>query len=299
MREVPVKTSSGREDLANAPAWRKIMRFYITLKPGIKAMKLPLVGPLLQRLLIQEGADANWFIPAGDPVLAGESIPVGEAIPTGRRCTLPQAVVERLLGEADGIFAMHACPCRTAFHCEVSPQEIGCLHIGPAARRIPGDVGRMLTLPEALEHLERAMAGGLTPTILHMPSEAEIFGVEKTRLLSLCFCCECCCDVRLLLREGPDRYWDFYNHRLPGMQISVSPDCTLCGDCIAACYGGERVITLGETRAEINLRCIGCGRCITVCPQGAIKLEIDSQVGDMIEALLDRIATRVDIIGMR
>jgi ferredoxin len=91
----------------------------------------------------------------------------------------------------------------------------------------------------------------------------------------------------------PDRYWDLYNHRMPGMQISVSPDCTLCGDCIVACYGGARVITLVETRAEINIRCI------PACPQGAIKLEIDSQEGDMIEALLDRIATRVDITGMR
>lgn len=114
MREVRAMASSEREYLASAPAWRKIMRFYTTLKPGIKAMKLPLVGPLLQRLLIQEGVDANWFIPAGDLVPAGESIPVGEAIPTGRRCALPQAAVERLLGEADGIFAMHACPCRTA-----------------------------------------------------------------------------------------------------------------------------------------------------------------------------------------
>jgi len=59
-----------------------------------------------------------------------------------------------------------------------------------------------------------------------------------------------------------------------------------------ACYGGARVITLVETRAEINIRCI------PACPQGAIKLEIDSQEGDMIEALLDRIATRVDITGM-
>jgi len=83
LREVPAMASSEREYLASAPAWRKIMRFYTTLKPGIKAMKLPLVGPLLQRLLIQEGVDANWFIPAG------ESIPVGEAIPTGRRCALP------------------------------------------------------------------------------------------------------------------------------------------------------------------------------------------------------------------
>jgi hypothetical protein len=60
------------------------------------------------------------------------------------------------------------------------------------------------------------------PTILHMPSEAEIFEVDKTQMLSICFCCECCCDVRLLLREGPDRYWDLYNQRMPGLEVVIS-----------------------------------------------------------------------------
>lgn len=60
------------------------------------------------------------------------------------------------------------------------------------------------------------------------------------RLLSVCFCCECCCDVRLMLREGPERYWDLYNQWMPGVDVSVSEACTLCGACVQACYRGER-----------------------------------------------------------
>jgi UDP-glucose 4-epimerase len=226
--------------LSRSPAWRKIMNFYRYLKPGLWAMRLPLVGRWLQRAFIKENQDANWFIP------------VGEAIPVGTQMILPGSLVEGLLRQAEGIFAMSACPCRTAFHYSNHPWTIGCLHLGGAARRIPSEVGRLLTLEEGLAHLQQALASGLIPTILYIPSEAEIFQVDRHKMLSICFCCECCCDVRLMLRDGPDRYWDLYNHRMPGVNVVVSADCVLCGECVRACYGGERVIHMGSERAEIH-----------------------------------------------
>ena len=264
------------------------MDFYRTLKPGLWLMKLPLVGPFVQRATIQEGSDANWFIPRA------ATIPVGERIPAGEQLVLPELVVKRLLQEADGIFAMSACPCRTAFKCQKHPWNMGCLHLGPATYQIPAELGRRLTLQEGLDYLEGALAEGLMPTILHIPSEAEIFKVDKRRMLSICFCCECCCDVRLMLRSGPDRYWDFYNHRMPGLRVVVGPECTRCGECISACYGRERVITMGVERAEIHPRCIGCGRCIPACREGAISLEFDPQI-DLMDALLEKVAARVQI----
>ena len=241
------------------------MDFYRYLKPGIWAMSQPLVGPVLQKAWIPEGRDANWILP------------VNEAIPTGRQVALPGMLVERMLREADGIFAMSACPCRTAFRCTNHSREIGCLHIGPAVRQITGEVGRLLSPAEGLEHVAQALQSGLIPTILYNPSDAEIFGVDKRRMLSICFCCECCCDVRLLLRRGPERYWDLYNQRLPGLEVVVGAGCTLCGECVAACYGGERIIRMGVERAEISDRCIGCGRCVPACPEGAISLELQPE----------------------
>jgi UDP-glucose 4-epimerase len=274
--------SSPSHNLNTSPIWRKIMRFYKTLKPGIAAMRMPLLGPILQKNFIKEKTESNWFIP------------VSEAVQQGRSCALPSTLVADLLRQADGIFAMSACPCRTAFHCQAHPKDLGCLHLGPAVRQIPEEVGRLLTLKEALEHLDRALASGLIPTILHQESEAEIFGVEKTRLLSVCFCCECCCDVRLLLKQGPQRYWDFYNHRLPGLSVVVNDRCTLCEACVIACYGGETVIKMGPLKAEIDERCIGCGRCIPVCPEGALSISIDPNT-DLMESLLERISDRVRI----
>lgn len=266
------------------------MGFYRWLIPGLWAMRLPWIGRYLQRSWIKADSDANWFIPPQ------KTIRVGEAIPMGKQVALPYAVVERLLNEADGIFVMKACPCRTAFHCEEYPWDLGCLHLGAATRDIPPELGRLLTVDEGLGHLAQAMKSGLVPTILYIPSEAGIFRVDKTRMLSICFCCECCCDVRLMLRRGPQRYWELYNQRMPGLSLVVSDACTLCGACVQACYGGEGVIRLGQVRAEINERCLGCGKCISACPEGAISIEFDPEV-DIIQQLLDRISERVQIKG--
>ena len=256
------------------------MNFYKYLKPGIWAMQQPLVGTVLQKAWIREDRDANWILP------------VNEAIPRGQQVALPGMLVARLLREAAGIFGMSACPCRTAFQCANHPHEIGCLHLGRAVSQIPNEVGRLMSLEEGLDHLERALASGLIPTILYNPSDAEIFQVDKRRMLSICFCCECCCDVRLLLRQGPDRYWDLYNHRLPGLEVVVGAGCTLCGDCISACYGGERIIRLGAERAEISARCVGCGRCVSACPEGAITIELPPD-SEWQPVLLSKIADRV------
>jgi UDP-glucose 4-epimerase len=277
-------------ELKRSGEWRQIMGFYRWLKPGLWAMRIPWIGPRLQKSWIKPGSDANWFIPSGRTILVGEAVPTGEQVP------LPYAVVERLLREAAGIFAMQACPCRAAFHCQEHPQELGCLHLGPAVRRIPPGLGRLVSVDEGLEHLSRAMRSGLVPTILHIPSEAEIFKVDQNRLLSVCFCCECCCDVRLMLRGGPERYWELYNQRMPGLIVTVSDACTLCGACVQACYGGERVIRMGEQRAEIGARCLGCGKCLAACPDAAISIEVDPQI-DLIQSLFDRISERVQITG--
>ena len=137
-------------------------------------MRLPLLGGLLQKLWSKEGEEANWFIPSVN------TIEIGADIPTGNQVILPGMVVEGWLQNADGIFAMEACTCRTAFECQARSWELGCLHLGPATKEILDEMGRQLALEEGKAVLERALVEGLMPTILHMPSEAEIFGVDNT-----------------------------------------------------------------------------------------------------------------------
>jgi len=56
------------------------------------------------------------------------------------------------------------------------------------------------------------------------------------------------------------------------------------------------VITLRPEKAEMYERCLGCGRCVEVCPEGAISLEFDPHT-DVLATLLERIESRVEITG--
>ena len=79
-------------------------------------------------------------------------------------------------------------------------------------------------------------------------------------------------------------------HKMPGVDVKISEDCTGCGQCLEACiYGG---LTLERGRASINEHCRGCGRCTEVCPQEAISLSMDQSA---IQKTIDFIAPTVDV----
>lgn len=67
-----------------------------------------------------------------------------------------------------------------------------------------------------------------------------------------------------------------------------------CGECLTACYGGERVITIVELKVTIGKRCLGWDMCVEACPIGVISVLIDPQV-DFIESLVEKSNQRVYI----
>ncbi|MCD4819237.1 MAG: CoB--CoM heterodisulfide reductase iron-sulfur subunit A family protein [Candidatus Cloacimonetes bacterium] len=65
--------------------------------------------------------------------------------------------------------------------------------------------------------------------------------------------------------------------------------CSGCGICIPVCPYDARELGGMQPKAKVNeLLCEGCGICVAVCPSGASqqKNETDTQIGNMIEALL-------------
>jgi Fe-S-cluster-containing hydrogenase component 2 len=94
------------------------------------------------------------------------------------------------------------------------------------------------------------------------------------------------------LRLGPSTFDDTIQ-RLPGLSVTISQDCTACGECHSTCP--VNAIHFQDEISVIDCeRCKGCGVCVVVCPEGAPQLYMDDTI-DVVQRLFDRIRTRTEI----
>jgi NAD-dependent dihydropyrimidine dehydrogenase PreA subunit len=137
------------------------------------------------------------------------------------------------------------------------PKEI-CLGFGDFGQfYIDNNLGRKITVDEALKLLDKAEESGLVVT----PSNTQ-------ELEAICCCCSCCCPNLKFSKMTPrpaDLIQSYYEAKIDtGL-------CTACGDCIERCQ--MDAIQEGDNVSEIvDGRCIGCGLCVSVCPVEAISL---------------------------
>jgi UDP-glucose 4-epimerase len=192
---------------------------------------------------------------------------------------------------ASARFIMDHCMCRRGEDCQAYPQDFGCLFLGDGAAQIDPALGRSASVDEALAHVGQAMEIGLMPVIVHAAFDSWVLGIPYRRTLSVCFCCECCCAVHQGLKLGPRSFWNTVL-RLPGLRVTVGPECVACGACSDVCY--VRAISLNNGRAHVGEPCKGCGRCAAMCPTGAITLRVADE-SEILGRLLARIEQQADI----
>jgi ferredoxin len=244
---------------------------------------------LFQRL------DGWGLIPHNDSEknTSGHIIPVEEVIVGGRQVVLPMDVLTPLIERADTVAIMNECFCRRGDRCNAFPRDLGCLLLGDAARELSRELGRIVTTKEALAHGRRAIDMGLLPLVVHNGFDAWIWGLEYRRMMNICFCCECCCSVRLGVKTEISPGFFQNIHRLPGLSIEVGEECRGCGVCRDVCIAGA--ITIEGNRAVIDHdRCKGCGRCVSVCPTGATRLVLDDE-RRAVDDILSLYAARTDV----
>jgi UDP-glucose 4-epimerase len=148
--------------------------------------------------------------------------------------------------------------------------------MGEDSRGIVSKIARSVTKEEAHAHLKKAIEAGLAPFVGKARVDNAIFGVPDTgRLVSVCFCDECCCLTRWT-KSMPGNERNRIMHRLDGLTIQVDSSlCTGCGTCADKCF--LKLIKLDSGTAEIPEElCMGCGRCVIACPQNAIKVKLDN-----------------------
>jgi ferredoxin len=200
-------------------------------------------------------------------------LPINEDIAQPESAPLPHEILDRFIEEASHRVVYNNCVCRQTEGCEHYPINIGCLQMGDSAMDSDPSLRREVDVDEAKQYVRDAIAAGLVPVVGKVRIDNFIFGIkDRSRLLTVCFCCECCCITRFN-RYAPARYIDQIFPRLDSITIDVTDDCTGCGTCEEHCY--IKAITVDGDRAVIGDMCRACGRCATVCPSSAVKISID------------------------
>lgn len=246
-----------------------------------KVSRLPVIDRLVGPILYKE---ENVY---------GTYIPVGEAVDEIPGSVLPYQIIGDFVNQASRRFVLENCPCRTGNKCSDYPREIGCIFLGDAAGDIDPELGRPVTVEEAMEHVMRARGQGLLPSIIHSSFDASLLSIDYRKMLAICFCCNCCCAFRSDMKKGPVAYRDRII-RLPGLVMTTGGDCAACGTCVEACFLGA--IELGKDGPVFAEFCKGCGRCADACPRGNIHIRLDPAI-DTESIILERIGARTDITG--
>lgn len=218
-------------------------------------------------------------------------IPVNEAISQGDQIVLPYTLLQQLVEQASARFIMTECVCRSHEGCLKHPTDLGCLFLGDGSSQIHSSLGRICGVEEATLHIQRGLQAGLYPLVAHTIIDALTLGIPYRRMLTVCFCCECCCVVHRGLRKGPSSLLQVVQ-RLPGVRVSVSEECTECNECIDKCP--VKAITGTDHGVQISDTCKGCGICVNTCPYGAITMEMTGEQ-DLLTAFSERIKSYADI----
>lgn len=265
--------------------WDRMLTWMRRLPTMFRMTRMPLIGRLLFR---------DSFV--GDPSARNWVIPVHEELPHPANVHLPFDILQPMIEMAAVRARAAKCICRSSFVCEDYPADVACLFLGSAfknAENIGEGFIELLTVEEALAHAHHAVEIGLVPTIV-WDNDTEMCGASRDTGIAVCFCCDCCCDVRLGLKLGGENFRKKVS-RMDGVDVQVGPECTLCGVCADPGVCPSKAIRLGRELAEIDLGlCVGCGRCIPVCPSHAISFSIDESV-DVAGRLIEQVKEVTDI----
>lgn len=200
-------------------------------------------------------------------------LPINADIETPGDMPMPLTILDRLIDEASHRVIYDYCGCRLGYDCKDYPIEVGCLLMGDSAIEGNSRHSREVSPEEAREHARKAVDAGLVPYVGKARIDNALFGIkDRGRMLTVCFCCECCCITRFT-RNLPLKQVEPIFVRLEGISIEVGDECRGCGKCAEHCY--IKAITIQDKRAVIDEYCRACGRCASVCPNGSIRVRID------------------------
>jgi UDP-glucose 4-epimerase len=255
--------------------------------PGMKYVELNYFAgrlPILRRLhpWVRSESNSSSYLPI--------KVTIDETVGQPHSEVLPPQILHDLIDTAKQHVIMDCCLCRNTHQCKNHSIEIGCLFMGPTALEIPQKIGRRVTREEAHAHVGRAIENGLVPMAGKVRVDNFLFlAPDRRQLLSVCFCCHCCCMMGYYRHAG--KHINEMMVPLEGTRIVVTDRCKGCGTCVETCI--FEAIKVNGGRAVHTSACRVCGRCVRYCPNNAVELWIDNP--NYVEEVKKRILSYVDL----
>lgn len=222
-----------------------------------------------------------------------KELDVNAKVPISNENTVvPSQVLGEMIKRSRYHFLMDNCICRTSNNCSDYPHDLGCLFLGKGSQRISSKLGRTVSASEAIQHVEKCQEAGLVPIIGRNKIDSVWLSTgPKEELLSICHCCQCCCLWKMTPKLPAKMGTSF--SPMEGVEIIFNPEvCNGCGLCASdTCFVDAVDIINGKAKRNEN-NCRICGRCVEVCPRGAVKIVMHD---DAIKNSLERVEHLVDV----
>ncbi len=218
-------------------------------------------------------------------IVIPNTISVNKKIEAENSEFLPTDVIKDVIRRCDDIVIMNQCLCRTSANCQDYPQDIGCIFLGPTSKKIPRTIGYEATVNEALAHVDKANAAGLSHIIGRNKIDSVWMNVRPGEgLLTICHCCPCCC----LWKVYPNLHNDISDklERLDGVSVNFdSAKCKNCKKCLDSCM--FKIIKEKDGKITLNTdACKGCGLCVNSCKFGALTIDYtDETINNVINRM--------------
>jgi H+/Na+-translocating ferredoxin:NAD+ oxidoreductase subunit B len=245
-----VREKDGRRGYALLPVMPGIFEFPFMkgMSEEMRARLTPLWKSYLPKLSGQFGSTSTGF---------SRIVPIQEQV-ENKPGVLPYEMVYDMIDDA-AVVGIATCACRDLERNCDAPREACMLFDDTCTYLVERGFGRYLSKNEMKKKLREFDEAGL----VHQINNAQ------ERLIFVCNCCSCCCGLLRAYTQWGNKHGLVMSGFYPSNDPYLCNGCGTCADQRCPAHAIEIV----DERAVVDLdACIGCGLCVTGCPNHAMYL---------------------------